>query len=268
MAQAAIVTLAFELTPTSMGTASGAQGVMTGMPAKSLSDAAPFSLTVQLDTDTLYNGGILTTFPSPSTSFQYALSTTVSEQVLMERPAYADAFNATVPYEGGVSGAIVDLGRLIDPQVSTTAPDGRLMVDAMAQNTVQGTSESQIQNLRLLRLLLPVHSMNGLQPSVETVPYLGDEAAAWLQSLQGLTLANGFRDRLSLVQRRLVFDGTSWTPDPSQQGILSEQTITVTGDLRLRTVTVAVPESSTTLLSAVGMLGLLIALRRPKITAA
>lgn len=269
IAQAAIVTLGFELTPRSLNTASGAHGVTTGMPSETLSDAASFSLTVQLDTDTLNDGGILTTFPSPSMSLQYALSYAFSEQVLMERPAYTDAFNAVVPYEGGVSGGgLVDLARLMDSQGSTTAPDGFLTVNALVQNTVRDSAGHQTQNLRLLHLRLPVHSLNGPQTSMGTVPYLGDDAVAWLQSLQGLTVTDGFRDDLSLVQRRLILDGTTWTADPSNQGILSERTISVTGDVRLRTVTVAVPEPSTFLLSAIGVLGLLTACRRLKVSGA
>ncbi|HIV70366.1 MAG TPA: hypothetical protein H9903_05530 [Candidatus Aquabacterium excrementipullorum] len=267
IAQAAIVTLGFDLTPTSLSAASGAQGQLTVAPTQALSDAAPFSFTVQVDTDTLYGVGSLTTYPTPTTSFEYARSLTFSAQFLAEQPAYANAFNAVVPYEGGTSATLVQLARLTSSDSPAGVATSMLMIAAVMDHPVDNTGADQTQNSRLLSLNLPAYAPLA---STDATPYLGDDATAWLQSLQGLTIANGFEDQLSLVQRRLILDdtGTSWVPDLSNQGIVSRQTITVTGHLRLSTVTVAVPEPAAPLLGAIGVLGLLIARRRLRINGA
>lgn len=265
--QAAIVTLGFDLTPTMISASAGAHGTTTSLPTPALPDATSFSLTVQFDTAMLFEAGILTVFPSPTTSFHYALSSTFSDQVLLDLPAYADTFNDALPYAGGPgAGAIVDLERLIDGDESSTLPGARLTIDTVLSNTVEHPAQDQIQNLRLLSLRMGAPSLS--DPQATTGPYLGDDAVAWLQTLQGLTMTNGFRDTLSLVQRRLIpgADGTSWVVDRSSEGILSEQRIGVTGDIRLRTVTVAVPEPSTSIMAAFGVIGLLAARRRSSVS--
>ena len=172
-----------------------------------------------------------------------------------------------MPYEGGTSATLVQLARLTSSDSPAGVATSMLMIAAVMDHPVDNTGADQTQNSRLLSLNLPAYAPLA---STDATPYLGDDATAWLQSLQGLTIANGFEDQLSLVQRRLILDdtGTSWVPDLSNQGIVSRQTITVTGHLRLSTVTVAVPEPAAPLLGAIGVLGLLIARRRLRINGA
>lgn len=255
-AQAALVTLEFDIMPTVMGTGVGSHGVIHLTSSEPLTEAMPFSMSVQLDTDALYNGGTAT---SPSMSF--VASSYMSLEALIGRPAYTDAFNKVVPYDAGVSGAMFELSRGVDPS-TPAVPRDSLAITAIAAHTIRGNATDQIENKRVLRLSMLGQPTGDPLAYTELTPYMGDDALRWVQTLQGST--GSFRDELTLVQRRFIPGGPggSWVVDNSNAGLLNIQTITVSGDFTLRAVTVAVPEPSTAVLAILGLAGLVLARRR------